>query len=153
MEALKKFCKEVGMEVNVDKTKVVVFSLKRKTAKPQIKFNKELLDIMQSYKYLGLEFNERLNWEQCTKKTLQEMWKATFLLQNKCRTAEIWYWNIISSLFQRLITPVFLYGCEVWGTSISRSKWIQTKKVQKVETYCNILLETKNYHPRRNIIG
>jgi hypothetical protein len=118
LEALEKLCKEKGMEVNV-----VRFSLKRKTAQPQIKFNNKPLETLESYKYLGLEFIEKLSWEHCISERLQGGWKATYLLQNKCRTAEICNWKIISSLLQTLITPVLLYGSEVWGPGASRNKW------------------------------
>lgn len=61
--ALETFC----MKVNIDKTKVVKFSLKKKTTQAQIRLKNELLEIVQNYKYLRLEFNERMNWDSCTR--------------------------------------------------------------------------------------
>jgi hypothetical protein len=34
-------------------------------------------------------------------------------------------------VFQIIITLIVLYGCEVWGPSISRNKWNQIEGVQK----------------------
>jgi hypothetical protein len=34
-------------------------------------------------------------------------------------------------LFETLVTHVILYGCEVWGCSISRESWRKIEKIQK----------------------
>ena len=34
-------------------------------------------------------------------------------------------------LFGLLVCPVILYGCELWASSISVSKWKQIEKIQK----------------------
>jgi hypothetical protein len=44
---------------------------------------------------------------------------------------EIWDWKMWHSLFQTLITPVLLYGCEIRGPSIPKSTWKQLEWVQK----------------------
>jgi len=50
----------------------------------------------QSYKYLGLEFNERLSWDMCGRKRLHGGWETTFLFQNRCKNVK--EWDIICSL-------------------------------------------------------
>ncbi len=34
-------------------------------------------------------------------------------------------------LFETLITPVILYGCDVWGCNISRESWRNTELIRK----------------------
>lgn len=53
-----------------------------------------------------LKFNEAPRCEAYTRKQQRGGWKATFQLQKECRTAKIWDWGSISSLFQALKTPV-----------------------------------------------
>jgi hypothetical protein len=48
------------MNVNMHKTKIVIFLLKRRTKQSQISFGGEQLEITQNYKYLGLDLNEKL---------------------------------------------------------------------------------------------
>lgn len=40
-------CTKVGMDMNIGKTKVVIFSFKRKSTPPTIKFNNKPLAIIQ----------------------------------------------------------------------------------------------------------
>jgi hypothetical protein len=68
--SLEHFCSIVGMQVNTSKTKVVVFSSKRKQKHNQHKFYFEgnTLDEVAYYKYFGIDFNKNLSWEGCRKK-------------------------------------------------------------------------------------
>ena len=50
-------------------------------------------------------------------------WKAYYGLENNCKSAKLWSWDKKKLLFETLDTPVILYGCEVWGCSISRESW------------------------------
>ena len=52
-------------------------------------------------------------------------WKAYFGLENNCKEANIVTWDKNKFHFETLVTLVILYGCEVWGCSISRESWIK----------------------------
>ena len=40
-------------------------------------------------------------------------------------------WPLKKYLFDTLVTPVLLYGVEIWGGSISMSTWKEFESVQK----------------------
>ena len=67
----------------------------------------------------------------CRSKRIQGGWKASYLLQNRCRTLELWDWKTKKILFGLLVIPVILYGSEVWGSSVSNHKWRQIERIQK----------------------
>ena len=56
--SLKHFCRRVGMQVNISKTKVVVFSKKRKHNQLKFYFEGNILEEVADYKYLGIDFNK-----------------------------------------------------------------------------------------------
>lgn len=60
LRALKHFCKEVGMEVNITKTKIMILSLKRKAKQITFLFEGNPLEIVKEYKYLDIEFQSKL---------------------------------------------------------------------------------------------
>ena len=66
----------------------------------------------------------------CRKKIILGGWKALYALQNRCREAELWDWNMIKVLFRLLVCPVILYGRELWASSIPISKWKQIGKIK-----------------------
>ncbi|KAH9307116.1 hypothetical protein KI387_043788 [Taxus chinensis] len=131
LKALELFCQEVGMQVNTSKTKIMIFTLKRNERQNVFLFEGSPLEIVNEYKYLGIDFHHKLSWETCKAKRIQGGWKASFLLQNRCRKAELWDWKTKKTLFGLLVTPVVLYGCEVWGSSMSNHGWRQIERIQK----------------------
>ena len=56
-------------------------------------------------------------------------WKAYFGLENNCKAANLVMWDKKKLLFETLVTHVILYGCEVWGCSISRESWRNIKQI------------------------
>lgn len=113
LRALELFCMEVGMQVNIFKTKIMIFSLKRK--EKQITFLSEgnPLEIVKEYKYLGIDFHYKLSWENCRAKRIQGGWRASHLLQNRCKNAELWDWKTKKKLVcwsHRLFPMVVKFG-------------------------------------------
>jgi hypothetical protein len=66
--SLELFCSIVGMQVNTSKTKVVIFSRKRKHKQHKFYFEGNTLKEVTDYKYLRIDFNKNLIWEGCRKK-------------------------------------------------------------------------------------
>lgn len=81
LKNLETFCLEVGMEVTIAKTKVVIFSLKKKKQQHTFIFEGSSLEIVEN-KYLGIDFHYTLSWETHKSKRIHS------LLQNRCRKAE-----------------------------------------------------------------
>ena len=58
--------------------------------------------------------------------------RAYYAFENMCRQADIQSWNLKKYLFDTLVTPVILYGVEVWGGSLSKDRWNDIEKIQKL---------------------
>ena len=58
-------------------------------------------------------------------------WKAYYGLENNCKLVDIWNWDKKNLFFETLVTDVILYGCEVWGCSISHESWRKIEQIQK----------------------
>ena len=89
------------------------------------------LEEVSSYKYLGIDIHHKLNWNYSIRKRIRGGWKAYFGLENNFKTRNLIMWDRKKFLFETLVTPVILYGCEVLGCNISRESWRKTKKIQK----------------------
>ncbi|MCO5561969.1 hypothetical protein L7F22_015595 [Adiantum nelumboides] len=57
--------------------------------------------------------------------------RVYYAFENMCNAAEIKCWALKKYLFDTLVTPVLLYGVEIWGGSISKSTWKEFENVQK----------------------
>ena len=57
--------------------------------------------------------------------------RAYYAFENMCNAGEIKCWALKKYLFDTLVTPVLLYGVEVWGGSIAKSTWQEFENAQK----------------------
>ena len=86
------------------------------------------LEEVTSYKYLKIDIHHKLNWNYSIEKMINGGWKSYFGLENNCKAANLVMWYKKKLLFETLITPVILYGCEVWGaTSLENPREILSK--------------------------
>ena len=57
LDILKIYCELWGLDINVRKTKVMIFSRGKIRKMPKFNFNEETVDFVWDYKYLGVKFN------------------------------------------------------------------------------------------------
>jgi len=112
--AMESYCKENNLQVNVSKTKVIVFSKGKIRKLPKIVFNNIELDVVFSYIYLGVLFNYNGKFNSAQKNLYDKASRAMFGLIAKCRRLRLPL-DIQLKLFDSVVKPIMLYGCEVWG--------------------------------------
>ena len=134
MKVLEAFCELSGLRVNMGKTKAMLSKTRGKREKihPQITYQGKPIEAVNSFKYLGLEIPSDHKWYQCATKRRENGKRAYYAFENMCRQAGIQSWNLKKYLFDTLVTPVILYGVEVWGGSLSKDRWNDIKKIQKL---------------------
>ena len=108
------YCNKWGLSINKTKTKVVIFS--RGKIKTQYNFKIGNIDVSQSsdYEYLGILFNFNGNLKNAIEERLTPARKAMFGLNEKAVNLLLPP-DIHIDLFEKMIAPIFLYGCEVYG--------------------------------------
>ena len=101
------------LKVNTNKTKIMIFE-KGFATEVNIYFNDILLEVVDSFKYLGTMFYKNGCWNR-TQKTLAEY--GSFAMHNLNRLFQniTLFDNEKFKLFDCLIGPVLSYACEVWG--------------------------------------
>jgi hypothetical protein len=130
LRILKGFFSNMGMNVNIDKTKVMIIKSNKIPYDTFIYENNNLEEVI-SYKYLGIDIHQKLNWNYSIEKRIIGGWKTYYGIENNCKSTDLWSWDKKKLFFENLVTPVILYGCEVWGCSISCESWRKIDKIQK----------------------
>ena len=104
----------LGNEVNTAKTKNFVFQKRRMNISFIWTFNGENLEIVESFCYLEMKFHYTGNLEPGVKALSDQALRATNCLLAPFKRVSIDLKTKIS-LFDSLVTPILLYGSEVWG--------------------------------------
>ena len=116
LDGLENYCKRWKLNVNCDKTKVLVFCGKKTNYEYPFKLNNHLLQHVSSYKYLGINFNFNGKFNNGVKDLKDQGRRAMFSLLQKSRHLQLDI-SVQLELFNSLVRPIITYGCEVWGYS------------------------------------
>ena len=77
------------------------------------------MDICTDFKYLGDSFSRNTHFHQTKKHNVEQAKKTMGVLLKRIRNLNIPI-DLQLHLFDHVILPVALYGCEIWGFEISK---------------------------------
>ena len=112
LNSFENYCKQWKLNINTDKTKIVIFGSNAKNH--QFTLENKTIEIVTTYKYLGAYFNRSCSFLSTRKHLAQQAQKALFLLYKKINNTNLPY-DLIFKLFEHTITPIMVYASEVWG--------------------------------------
>ncbi len=99
----------------MQKTKTVIFGSAGRLTQ-QFYLGENLLDIVDTFKYLGIYFKRNRNFATTKKALVNQAKKAMHVLYTRIHTLDLSV-DCQFKLFDQTIVPILLYGCEVWGFS------------------------------------
>ena len=116
IDALHIWCRQWRMNVNLDKTKVVQF--RRATCevtKFKFMFNFEALEIVPSYRYLGMDINEHLDFSRSVSLLADAAGRALGSLVTKHRSVQGLPYETFTKVYKSTVVPVMDYPSGIWG--------------------------------------
>ena len=146
VDILHNYCQQWHLTVNIDKTKVVVFSRGKVRNLPLITYGDETIEVVYSYNYLGVLFNYNGKFGKTIKKQITQAKRAMFAMLSKGRKLQLPL-DILCHLFDACIVPILLYGCEIWGFS-------NISEIERVHNYfCKYILHLNPKTPGNVALG
>ena len=117
LNAVSNYCELWKLKINVNKTKVIRFE-KRRSPNPNNQYdfwlNGEKLEIVDDYIYLGTTVSFNGKYKKAIEKQVTQAKRALFGLKSKKEMYDLPF-DIVIDLFDKMILPILLYGCEIWG--------------------------------------
>ena len=92
----------------------MVFSRGKVKRYPIFSYSDDVIEAVSDYVYLGVIVNYNNEFVKAIRKQLDQGRKAQFSMLIKCRKLELPI-DIHCKLFESMVIPVILYGCEIWG--------------------------------------
>ena len=151
------YCKKWKLDINIKKTKVMIFNRGNKLLKSEVRYENKILESVKVIKYLGFT----LSAKNCSlAPTIDDLSiranRAVFALNNKMKISNL-PTKLALKVFQSQIMPILLYGAEVWGPYMDFDflSW-EKGKIERVQTQfikrvlgCNI--QTSNIMARGEV--
>ena len=135
IDKLSEYCKKWKLEVNIKKTKIMIFNRGNKLIKTEFHINNSPLENVKTFKYLGFTISTK----NCSfLPTIDDLSvkanRAIYVLNNKMKLSKL-PTRLALKLFMSQIKPILLYGSEVWGpyTDFDYKTW-DKNKIERVHT-------------------
>lgn len=135
-EALKKleiWSQQTGLKFSESKTEAVLFCKKRNQQGPELKINNMNIKYVQTKKFLGINFDYKLNW----KPHIEQLKKDCNSRLNILRTTSHFKWGAdkktLICIYKSIIRSKLEYGSIAYGTA-------RTSDLAKLETIQNTAL-------------
>ncbi|OXA61812.1 LINE-1 retrotransposable element ORF2 protein [Folsomia candida] len=119
-----------SLQVNVDKTKVVIFAKKKSTkllARSHFHWENQSLEIAPSYKYLGVTFSANGTFTTHTLESRAKIATAATKVWDICRKSRVPPIDTHLKLFNSLVKSTLLYASPIWG-------WGQEETAEKAQS-------------------
>ena len=114
LDAVDSYCQTWHLTVNASKTKVVIFSRGKVRRIPEFVYGGDPLEVVDDFVYLGVKFNYNGSFKKAISKQVTQARKALYSMLVKAKKLQLSV-DTQCHLFDHLVLPVLLYGCEVWG--------------------------------------
>ena len=146
LDAFYEYCNLWKLKVNADKTKVMVFGNGRLPQNLSFSYDNLNLEIVKNLNYLGIIFTRTGNFSLTKKHLADKALKAMYEVLKMGRMYKLSI-KCLLDLFDKMIKPILLYGCEVLGFS-------NNDILEKIHLkFCKILLNLKTSTPSYMVYG
>lgn len=131
VDAIHVFCENVGLSINVDKTKFMIVRTRKMDTHAPLMYQGKQIERVDNFKYLGIDIPCNYAWGQCAHSRIDIGHAKYYQLENMCTQGSIKRWEIKAIVFDACVVQAILYGVEIWGASISAHTWNEIEKIQK----------------------
>ena len=152
LDILDKYCNDWCLNVNLSKTKVMVFNKPGKKLSGNFSIHNKCIECVQQYKYLGVYFCNSGSFTMAQNELYKKALKACSKLQREI-TSKYHNVNINLHLFDHTIAPILLYGCEIWGCFNPLASKFKDKDVTMNKIFNKLKCETLHIKFCKSILG
>ena len=141
LDKLENYCELWCLDINIDKTKIIVFNKSGRVLPYSFHINGNCIENVKTYKYLGIIFSASGTFTHAKVDLYSRGLKAFFKLKSIFGELSP---SVDTSLhiFDHTIKPILLYGCEIWGASVPSKALIRNEPEFKIEkAYANFECE------------
>ncbi|MCG8049515.1 MAG: reverse transcriptase family protein, partial [Candidatus Thiodiazotropha endolucinida] len=116
LNTLHQWCKKWRVLINTTKSKAVHFRQHRQPRSLyQFRIGDNLIDTVETYKYLGVIFHEKLDFSHTAKALAAAAGRALGGIISKVHNMKDFGFSTYEKLFESCVIPVLDYGTSVWG--------------------------------------
>ena len=136
LDSIETWSKNNNMKLNGIKCKEMIISfLRNEIAIPRLRIDELTLELVDSFKALGLTINNKLKWQNNTEAIVKKASKRLYMLLAICNGVASLPVGLSPSdlllVYLSLVRSILEYACPVWHTALPKYLSDKIEKVQK----------------------
>lgn len=140
---LEKASDALGLIVNLNKTKVMIFRKGGHLAKTEKWYYKgKEIEVVNSYKYLGFMLTTKLSFETAVGESTGRAKRRVVEIMKTMWKLETFDFHIFFKLFDAQVKPMLLYTAEIWG--LTRFQVIESVHLFACKRFLKVAPQTPN---------
>ena len=145
LNALAQYCTSWMLQINPKKTKIMVFQKRAKKYECNFYIDKEKIDTVQNYTYLGTRISSSENFTLSLDHLREKALHALFALRRHVDLSRLKP-SLACKIFDTMISPILTYNSEAWGVfAKSDFKSWDTSPIEKSHLqFCKRYLQVNN---------
>ena len=133
----------LGLEVNLQKTKVMIFRKGGHIAAHERWFIAgNMLEIVNEYKYLGYNFTTKMSSNNAMVELASRGKTAAVQISKMLKKLNYVVPDLFFKIFECQVQPILLYASEVWG--LNKCSVIETVHLYSLKQFMNVHTKTPN---------
>jgi len=115
------WCKDHYLNLNVAKMKELIIDFRRNVSeKPAVTIDGSAVEVVHSYKYLGIHIQDNLKWDSHTRYVLNKLYKRMYFV--RCLQRASVDCTIISLFYDSVVASVMCYAIVCWWNSCTKKQ-------------------------------
>ena len=142
MNAFVNWCKENYLEVNVSKTKEMIFDFRKtKSHLEPLTINNERVEGTEVYKYLGMHIDNQFSWQAHVDTLVKKLNQRLYFIR-KLNSFKVNV-EIIKTFYLSSVQSLILFGITCWGGNIRKVDKIRINRaIRKAEKIIKLKLKS-----------
>ena len=141
LNILSEFCKKMKLEINIKKTKIVTFCpTKQKSKYETFKLGDATIEHTDKYCYLGIMFHKSGSFLTANAELRAKALRAFYGLKSDIIKGSLSF-KSTSTLFDTLVKPILLYGCQIIAPHNKTLKYLSKPGVKKPENFLKYIAQ------------
>lgn len=143
LNALERYCNKNFLQVNVEKTKVMVFHKGRKGTIRLFKYGNQHIETVNKFCYLGVIFTSSGKFVEAANASVKKSLIATHNVKSILRKGRSNSWLEKVKLLDTVVNATVLYGTEIWGLRYANT--IERCQIRYIKNILHSPLCTPDY--------
>jgi len=140
---LEKASEALGLSVNLNKTKIMIFRKGGHLSKAEKWFYKgKQIEVVNSYKYLGFTLTTKLSFDIALEEFAGRAKRKVVEIMKTMWRLECFDVSLFFKLFDAQVKPMLLYAAEIWG--LTRYQVIESVHLFACKRLLNVSIKTPN---------